>query len=114
MLVMYLCVRVINVSHVFVCSGYQCWSCICVFGLSMLVMYLCVRAINVGHVFVCSGYQCWSCICAFGLSMLPFFYDFHIDFGLVSTVWYFFTFHFTITCKTPEITAIEMKERSEL
>jgi hypothetical protein len=33
MLVMYLCVRAINVSHVFVCSVCKCWSCICVFGL---------------------------------------------------------------------------------
>jgi hypothetical protein len=53
MLVMYLCVMGIDVGHVFVCEGYQCWSCICVCWLSMLVMYLCVRGIDVGHVSVC-------------------------------------------------------------
>jgi hypothetical protein len=41
MLVMYLCVRCIDVDRVFVCEGYQCWSCICFLGVSMLVMYLC-------------------------------------------------------------------------
>jgi hypothetical protein len=53
MLVMFLCVRVIDVGHIFVCYGYRCWSCICVLGVWMLVMYLCVRVIDVGHVFVC-------------------------------------------------------------
>jgi hypothetical protein len=62
MLVMYLCVRGIDVCHVFVCEKYRCWSCICVLGVSMLVMYLCVRVIDVGHVSVCEGYRCWSCI----------------------------------------------------
>jgi hypothetical protein len=63
MLVMYLCVRSIDVGHVFACEGYRCWSCICVIGVWMLVMYLCVRVsmlvmylcvldIGVGHVFV--------------------------------------------------------------
>ena len=85
MLVMYLCVRGIDVGHVFVCEGYRCWSYICVLGVSMLVkylffrismlvmylffsilmlvMYLCVLVIDVGHVSVCEGYRCWSCIC---------------------------------------------------
>jgi hypothetical protein len=58
MLVMYLCVLVIDVGHVFVCEGYRCWSCICVLGVSMLVMHLCVRCIDVGHVSVCEGYGC--------------------------------------------------------
>jgi hypothetical protein len=53
MLVMYLCVRGIDVGHVFVCYGYRCWSCICVLGVYMLVMHLFVRGIDVGHVFVC-------------------------------------------------------------
>jgi hypothetical protein len=53
MLVMHLCVRVIDVGHVFECVGYQCCSCICVLGVSMLVMYLCVIGIDVGHAFVC-------------------------------------------------------------
>jgi len=53
MLVMYLCVRGIDVFHLFVCKGFRCWSCICVLGVSMLVMYLCVRGIDVGHLFVC-------------------------------------------------------------
>ena len=57
MLVMYLCVRDIDVGHAFVSEGYQCCSCICVLGVSMLVMYICVRGIDVGHVFVCEGYQ---------------------------------------------------------
>ena len=51
MLVMYLCVRGIDVGHVFVCEGYRRWSFICV-RVSMLVMYLCVMGIDVGHVFV--------------------------------------------------------------
>jgi len=53
MLVMYLCVRIIDVA-----------SCICVLCVSMLAVYLCVRVsmlvvhlcgwgIDVGHVFVC-------------------------------------------------------------
>ena len=62
MLVMYLCVRGIDVGHVSVCDGYRCWSCICVIGGSRLVMYLFVRDIDVGLVFVCEGYQCMSCI----------------------------------------------------
>ena len=41
LLVIYLCVRGIDVGHVFV------------LGLSMLVMHLCVSFIDVGHVFVC-------------------------------------------------------------
>jgi len=41
MLVMYLCVRGIEVGHVFV------------LGVSMMVMYLCARDIDVGRVFVC-------------------------------------------------------------
>jgi hypothetical protein len=41
MLVMHLCVRGVNVAHVFV------------LGVSMLVMYSCVRGIDVGRVFVC-------------------------------------------------------------
>jgi hypothetical protein len=41
MLVMYLCIRGVDVGHVFV------------LGVSMLVMHLCVRGIYVGHVFVC-------------------------------------------------------------
>jgi hypothetical protein len=53
MMVIYLCVRGIDVGHVFVCEKYRCWSCICVLWVSMLVMYLCVRVINVGLVFVC-------------------------------------------------------------
>ena len=53
MLVMYLCVRDIDVGGVFVCKGYRCWSCICLLRVSMLVMYLYVRGIDVGHVFVC-------------------------------------------------------------
>jgi hypothetical protein len=68
MLVMYLCVRgidvghgfvckVIDVRHVFVCVGYRCWSSICEVGVSMLVMYLCVSGIDVGHAFVCKGYR---------------------------------------------------------
>jgi hypothetical protein len=39
---MYLCVRGIDVGHVFVCEG-----------VSMYVMYLCVRGIAVGHILVC-------------------------------------------------------------
>ena len=42
MLVMYLCIRDIDVDLVFVCYGYRCFR-----------MYLCVRGIDVGHVFVC-------------------------------------------------------------
>jgi len=42
MLVMYLCIRSIDVGDVFV---YQL--------VSMLVMYLCVSGIDVAHVFVC-------------------------------------------------------------
>jgi hypothetical protein len=42
MLVMYLCVRGIDVA-----------SCICVLGVSMLVMHFCVGVIDVGHVFLC-------------------------------------------------------------
>jgi hypothetical protein len=64
MLVVYLCVRGIEVGHVFVCYGYPCWTCICVLEVLLLVMYLCVRVsrlvmylfvrdIDVGHVFVC-------------------------------------------------------------
>ena len=53
MLVIYLCVRGIDVGHIFVCERNRCSSCICVLGVSMLVMYLCVRGIDVGHVFVC-------------------------------------------------------------
>ena len=53
MLVMYLCVRGIDVGHLFVCEGYRCWSYICVLGVSMLVMYLCVIGIDVGPIFVC-------------------------------------------------------------
>jgi hypothetical protein len=41
MLVMYVCVKGVDVGHVFV------------LGLSMLVMHLCVTGIYVGHVFVC-------------------------------------------------------------
>ena len=41
MLVMYLCIRGVDVGHVFV------------LGVSMLVMHFCVRAFDVGHVFVC-------------------------------------------------------------
>ena len=36
MLVIHLCVRGIDVGHIFVCKG-----------------------IHVGHVFVCEGYRCW-------------------------------------------------------
>jgi hypothetical protein len=53
MLVMYLCVRGIDVGHVFTCEGYRWCSCIFVLGVSMLVMYFCVRGIYVGHAFVC-------------------------------------------------------------
>ena len=53
MLVMYLCVRGIDVSHVFLCEGYRCWSYICVLEVSMFVMYLCVSGIDVGHVYLC-------------------------------------------------------------
>ena len=53
MLVVYLCVKGIDVGRVFVCYGYRCWSCICVLGVLMLGMYVCVRSIDVGHVFVC-------------------------------------------------------------
>jgi hypothetical protein len=53
MLVMYLCVRGIDVGHVFMCSRYRCWSCIYVLEISMLVISLCVRSIDVGHVFMC-------------------------------------------------------------
>ena len=53
MLVMYLCVRGIDVGHAFVCEGYQCCSCICVLGVLMLVVYLCVRGVDVDLVFVC-------------------------------------------------------------
>jgi hypothetical protein len=63
MLVMYLCVRGMDVCHVFVCVGYRCWSCICVLGVSMLVMHLCVMGIDVGHVSVCEGHGCWTSIC---------------------------------------------------
>jgi hypothetical protein len=52
MLVMYLCVSGVDVGHVFVCYGCQCWSCMCVW-VSMLVMYLCVRDTDVIHAFVC-------------------------------------------------------------
>jgi hypothetical protein len=37
----YLCIRGIDVGHVFVCWGHRCWSCICVLGILILVMYLC-------------------------------------------------------------------------
>ena len=53
MLDMYLCVRDIDVGHVFLCKGYLCWLCICVLVVLMLDMYLCVRDIDVGDVFVC-------------------------------------------------------------
>jgi hypothetical protein len=52
MLVVYSCVRSIDVGHVFVCKGHRCWSCICVLRVSMLVLHLCVRGIDVGLVFV--------------------------------------------------------------
>jgi hypothetical protein len=52
---MHLSVRVIDVSHVFVCVSYRCWSCICVLRVSMLVMYLCVRGMDVGHLYVLNG-----------------------------------------------------------
>jgi hypothetical protein len=51
--VIYFCVRGIDVGHIFVCEGYQCCSCICVFGVLMLVMYLFVRGIDVVCLFVC-------------------------------------------------------------
>ena len=41
LLVMYLCIRVIDVGNVFV------------LGVSMLVMYLCAKGIDVGLIFVC-------------------------------------------------------------
>jgi hypothetical protein len=41
MLVIYLCVRGVDVGHVFV------------LGVSMLVMHLCVRGIDICDVFVC-------------------------------------------------------------
>jgi hypothetical protein len=41
MLLMYLCVRGVDVGN-----------CIRVLGVSMLVMFLCVRGMDVGHVFV--------------------------------------------------------------
>jgi hypothetical protein len=64
MLIIHLCVMSIDVGHVFLCLGYQywscisvprhrCWSCICVLVVSMLDVYLCVRCIAVGYVFVC-------------------------------------------------------------
>jgi hypothetical protein len=53
MLPMYLCVRGIDVGHVFMCEGYRCWSCIFMLRVYMLVAYLCVRGIDVGHLFVC-------------------------------------------------------------
>jgi hypothetical protein len=64
MLVMHLCVRGVDVGHVFMCYGYRGWSCICVLRVSMLVMYvcvwvsmlvvyLCVRGIDDSQVFVC-------------------------------------------------------------
>jgi len=53
MLVMYFCVRGIDVGHVFVCWEYRFWSCICVLGVSKLAMYLCARDIDVDHVFLC-------------------------------------------------------------
>jgi hypothetical protein len=53
MLVIYLCVRSVDIGHVFVCYGYRCWLRICVIGVSMSVMHLCVSGIDVGHVFVC-------------------------------------------------------------
>jgi hypothetical protein len=59
MLILYLCVRGIDVA-----------SCICVIGVSMSVVYLRARSIDVGHVFMCNGYRCWSCICVLGVSML--------------------------------------------
>jgi hypothetical protein len=40
MFVIYLCVRNIDVGHVFVGEGYRCWSYICVLGVPMLVIYL--------------------------------------------------------------------------
>ena len=53
MLVMYLCIRGIDVGHVFMCYGYRCSSCVCELGVSMLVMYLCIRDNDVDLVFVC-------------------------------------------------------------
>jgi hypothetical protein len=38
MLVIYLCVRGIDVGHVFVCDWYRCWSYICVLGVSILFL----------------------------------------------------------------------------
>ena len=58
MLVMYLCVRGIDVGHVIGLLGYRCWSCICVCWLSMVVMYLFVRGIDVCYLSVCEGYRC--------------------------------------------------------
>jgi hypothetical protein len=52
MLVMYLCVRGIDVGHEFVCIGYRCWLFICLLGVLMMVMYLCIRGIDVVYVFV--------------------------------------------------------------
>jgi hypothetical protein len=42
MLILYLCVRGIDVA-----------SCICVRGVSMLIMHLCAMAIDVGQEYVC-------------------------------------------------------------
>ena len=53
MVVVYSCIRGMDVVHVFVCYGNRCWSCTCVLGVSMLVMYLCARGIDCGCVFVC-------------------------------------------------------------
>ena len=40
--IVYLCVRGIDVGHVFVCLGYRC-----------CLIYLCVRGIDVDHAFMC-------------------------------------------------------------
>ena len=62
MLVMYMCIKGIDVGYVFVGYMYRCLSCICGLQVSMLVMYLCVIGINVFHVFLGYRYRCWSCI----------------------------------------------------
>ena len=71
MLVMYLCVRGINVDHVFVYYGNRSFYCNCVLGVSMLP-----------HVFVCEGYRCWFCICVLGaLIFVIYLYVMGIDVG---------------------------------
>jgi hypothetical protein len=32
-LVLYVCVRGVDVGHVYVFKGYRCWSCICMLGV---------------------------------------------------------------------------------